>query len=410
MINGFNGNTAALPEAERHLVERRQRLLGPSYRLFYDHPLHPVRAEGVRLYDAEGVEYLDCYNNVPSVGHCHPHVVAAIQRQAAVLNTHTRYLDEAVLDYSERLLATFPAALDRVMYTCTGSEAVDLALRIARFHTGAAGIIISENAYHGLTAATAAISPSLGDSVPLGPEVMTVRPGPGMAAEVEAAIAHLARRGIRTAAFIADSIFSTDGVIADPPGFLQGVIEAVHRAGALYIADEVQPGFGRLGSHFWGFMRHGITPDIVVMGKPMGNGMPIAAAVARSEVLERFGLEVRYFNTFGANHVSVAAAAAVLDVIEAEGLVANAARVGQHMAAGMRGMGEVRGAGLFLALDLGNAARAARVVNGLRARRVLIGASGKDGASLKIRPPLPFTEADADIFLSALADTLAHDA
>ncbi|ACM30405.1 aminotransferase class III-fold pyridoxal phosphate-dependent enzyme [Agrobacterium rhizogenes] len=433
MINGFDASRlATLPERERRMVERRQALLGPSYRLFYDNPLHVVRAEGVWLYDADGEAHLDVYNNVPSVGHCHPRVVEAIARQAAVLNTHTRYLDDTILDYSERLLATFPDEIERVMYTCTGSEAVDLALRIARYYTGGTGIIITENAYHGVTAAAVEISPSLGSGVPLGPHVITV-PAPdayraegrdvadALAEDVSKAIAFMRRHGIRPAAFIADSIFSTDGILPDPAGFLQKTLDVVHEAGALYIADEVQPGFGRTGSHMWGFMRHGIVPDIVVMGKPMGNGMPIAAAVMKAEIQERFGKDVRYFNTFGANHVSIAAASAVLDIIRDEKLMENAATTGEHMLAGMRTLqgkfaciGDVRGAGLFLGLEFvkdrdsrtPDSALALAVVNGLRDRRVLISAAGIHGNVLKIRPPLPFSRKHADIFLETLESVL----
>lgn len=429
MINGFNAEKlSSLPTRERDLIERRQTLLGPSYRLFYENPLHVVRGEGVWLYDADGKAYLDAYNNVPSVGHCHPKVVEAISRQASVLNTHTRYLGDQILAYSERLLATFPSHLNRVMYTCTGSEAVDLALRIASYYTGGTGIIITENAYHGVTAVAAGISPSLGPNMPLGQHVMTV-PAPdnyrdetgdvgvAFAAEVQKAIDFMIRRGIKPAAFIVDGIFSTDGIFSDPAGFLKPAVDIVQKAGALYIADEVQPGFGRTGEHMWGFMRHGVSPDIVVMGKPMGNGIPIAAAVMRSGVQERFGQDIRYFNTFGANHVSIAAANAVLDVMEEEGLQQNALNTGNYMLAGMRSLqakfdciGDVRGAGLFLGLEfvtdqkskVQDGALGLKVVNALRENGVLISAAGIQGNVLKIRPPLPFNTDHADIFLSKL--------
>ncbi|HEV7320545.1 MAG TPA: aminotransferase class III-fold pyridoxal phosphate-dependent enzyme [Ensifer sp.] len=434
MINGFDATRLeSLPARERKMIERRQTLLGPSYRLFYDKPVHIVRAEGVWLYGPDGEAYLDAYNNVPSVGHCHPHVVDAIARQAAQLNTHTRYLGEQILDYSERLLATFPVELNRVMYTCTGSEAVDLALRLARYYTGGTGVIITENAYHGVTTAAAEISPSLGPNMPLGQHVVTVPApdtyrangqdvGSALAEDVSKAITLMRRRGITPAAFIADGIFSTDGIFPDPPGFLQPVLEVLHAAGALYIADEVQPGFGRMGSHMWGFMRHGIIPDLVVMGKPMGNGMPIAAAVMKSEIQERFGQDIRYFNTFGANNVSIAAASAVLDAIEGEELMHNAQDCGSYLLAGMRrlqdefaSIGDVRGGGLFLGMEFvkDRATRepdgqlSLKVVNGLRERRVLISAAGKHGNILKIRPPLPFSRENADVFLSALRDVLS---
>jgi 4-aminobutyrate aminotransferase-like enzyme len=309
------------------LLERRASVLGPAYRLFYRDPIHIVRGNGTRLYDVDGVEYLDAYNNVPAVGHCHPAVVAAQSKQAGVLNTHTRYLSTELVEYAERLVDTFPDELSNVMFTCTGSESVDLALRIARHGRSGTGVVVTQNAYHGTTAAAAAISPSLGASMPLGADVRVVpapRPNAGQnvgekfAADVSAVIEDLHRHGHGVAALITDTIFSSDGVYPDPSGFLQPAVDAVRRSGGVFIADEVQPGFGRTGDGMWGFTRHGITPDLVVMGKPMGNGMPIAALVARPELLAEFGRQVRYFNTFGGNPVAIAAANAVLDVIEQE--------------------------------------------------------------------------------------------
>lgn len=436
MLNSFDASRLdAQPPATQDLLRRRARALGPSYRLFYDDPVHVVRAEGVWLEGPDGERYLDAYNNVPSVGHCHPAVVEAIRVQAGILNTHTRYLDAALLDYSERLLATFPAELDRVMYTCTGSEAVDLALRIAGRVTGGTGVIVTANAYHGTTAAVAGISPSLGEKSPLGEHVLTIRgpdprdaPGGDVAAamtrDMQEALAFFRRRGIRPAAFVADGIFSTDGIFADPVGFLAPVVEAARAAGALYVADEVQPGFGRLGAGMWGFARHGLVPDIVVMGKPMGNGMPIAAAVMQARHQEEFGRDIRYFNTFGANHVSIAAAAAVLSVIEDEDLIGNCARIGARMTKGMRAIAQrdprvadVRGAGLFLGLefrdpatDAPDGALAHGVVNAMRAKGVLISTSGPAGNVLKIRPPMCFGADHADRFLSVLSEVLAESA
>jgi 4-aminobutyrate aminotransferase-like enzyme len=389
--------------------------------------VHFTRGEGVYLYDGDGHAYLDAYNNVPSVGHGHPRVTEAIARQAATLNVHTRYLTDGVIDYAERLLATHagPAAgqpLDRVMFTCTGSEANDLALRVARHYTGGTGVIVTANAYHGVTAAVAEVSPSLGPNVPVSPHVRVVpAPGPGFAAHVAAAIADLREHGIGLAAFLADSLFSSDGVIPGPPGFLRPVRDLVHDAGGLYIADEVQSGFGRTGSHFWGYQRHGITPDIVTMGKPMGNGLPVGGLVARAEVLEDFGRKARYFNTFGGNPVCIAAASAVLDVLEAEGLPANAAASGAYLkdaltqvAAGSLMLGDVRGAGLYLGIDVNSPetgepsyALASAIVNRMRERRVLISATGPLGNVLKIRPPLPFGRDHADQFLTVLTEVLS---
>lgn len=433
MINAFDTKNAGnLDKNTRDLVERRQRVLGQPYRMFYKEPVHFDRASGVRLYDGEGTAYLDAYNNVPCVGHCHPRVVSAIAEQAARLNVHTRYLDEGIVGYAERLLSHFPAETNRLMLTCTGSEANDLALRVARNHTDGTGFIVTANAYHGISHAIAAMSPSLGLNVPLAIDVRTVaapdarlagsaeQVGVYFEQEVRAAIADMQRHGIRPAALLVDTIFSSDGVFSEPAGFLAGAVAAIREAGGLFIADEVQAGFGRLGSHMWGFQRHGLVPDLVTMGKPMGNGYPIAGVVAREEVLERFAREARYFNTFGGNPVACAAATAVLDILRDEDLLANAARVGAHMKAGFEGLskrhaaiGDVRGEGLFLGVDIldGDGAPSPRVagdlVNALRRRRVLISASGPLGHVLKIRPPLPFSIADTDELVQVCDEVLS---
>ena len=423
MVNSFDMESVdALDPELRQIVKRRASLLGPAYKLFYANPVRIVRGEGVHLYDADGQAYLDAYNNVPSVGHCHPRVVEAIARQAATLNTHTRYASDLILDYAERLLGTYPAGIGRVMFTCTGSEAVDLALRVARFYTGGEGIVITANAYHGVTTAAAEISPSLGPAVPLGRSVWTVAPPTDetFADQVRTAIADMNRHGVRLAAFIADSLFSSDGIWPDPAGFLRPVAAVVHDAGGLYIADEVQPGFGRTGEAMWGFQRHGIVPDLAVMGKPMGNGMPIAGVAARPEILEEFGHKIRYFNTFGGNSVCIAAAAAVLDVIETEDLRQNALAVGAYLRDTLEAIAKdtprisaVRGCGLYAAADFTDPGTgepdgdtAIRVVNGLRDRHVLISATGPDGSSLKIRPPLPFSKPNVDQLAEALTDAL----
>jgi 4-aminobutyrate aminotransferase-like enzyme len=438
MLNAFSPEHAeGLDSRTREMIARRQRVLGPSYRLFYEHPVHFVRGEGVWLYDPDGVPYLDVYNNVPSVGHSHPHVTAAIARQAATLNTHTRYLYDLVLTYAERLLATFPPELSNVMFTCTGSEASDLAMRVAKCFTGGTGFIVTEAAYHGITDAVSGISPSLGVHVPLGANVRTVAPptryradgsivedvGGVFAANVEGAVRDLQRHGIQVAALITDTIFSSDGVYSDPAGFLKPAVAAIRHAGGVFIADEVQPGFGRLGTHMWGFQRHDVVPDMTILGKPMGNGIPIAGVVAKPTVLEDFSKRARYFNTFGGNPVSCAAGLAVLEVIENERLMANAEDVGCYLREGLNklaslnsSIGEIRGAGLFIGMDLvedqksraPNPVFASRVVNGLRERHVLISASGPHGHVLKIRPPLPFSRENADQFLATLSRVLAE--
>lgn len=407
-------------------LDRRRRLLGPAYRLLYAEPLRPLRGEGVWLVEADGRRVLDAYNNVPSVGHCHPRVVAALARQAALLNTHTRYLHDAVLDYAERLLATCPPAIGQVMFTCTGSEANDLALRIARTVTGGTGVIVTANAYHGVTAALAEMSPSLGPGVPLGAHVRTV-PAPGgrgvdpaaagarFTRDVAAALDDLAAAGLRPAALLFDTLFTSDGVYPDPPGLVAGAVAAVRRAGGIVIADEVQAGLGRTGTHMWGFARHGIVPDLVTAGKPLGDGHPVAAVMARPEHLAEFGARARYFNTFGGNPVSAAVGLAVLDVIRDEGLMERAAATGRHLAHRLAALaarhpavlGAVRGAGLYLGLDVADAATAARIVDGLRRAGVLVGLCGAGADILKVRPPLVFGTDHADLLADRLEAVLA---
>jgi 4-aminobutyrate aminotransferase-like enzyme len=431
MVNGFDPNRIdELPGQIQKNIRRRDQSLGPGYRLFYNTPLEVVRGKGVTLFDRDGNEYLDVYNNVPSVGHCHPKVIAAVHEQMQTLNTNTRYVQESILDYSEDLLSSFPAELGHVMFTCTGSEANDLAMRVAKYATGNQGIIVTSGAYHGLTAEVASFSPSLGIGVPLGSNVRVIDAPDALRYssdqrsvedhlrnQVRAAIADLHRHGIGPAAFIADSIFSSDGVFADPAGFLRPIVEEVHAAGGLYIADEVQPGFGRTGQEWWGFQRHGIVPDIVTIGKPMGNGIPVAAAVFKPELLEEFGKNIRYFNTFGGNSVAIAAAQAVLDVIREESLIENAFKVGEQIITGLKDLAqgldqvaEVRGSGFFIGVDLvtdrtsltpdGDAA--SDIVNALREDRILISACGSQGNVLKLRPPMPFSSNDADRLLEGI--------
>ena len=245
-----------------------------------------VRAEGVWMFDADGRRYLDAYNNVASVGHCHPRVVEAIASQTATLNTNTRYLYDNIHDYAERLLATFPVSLSNVVFTCTGSESNDYALRLTKSFTGGTGFVVTETAYHGNTEAVTEVSPSSFKTRIVPPHVRTV-PAPeptgirrtmsarSFAEDVAKAIADLERNGVKFAGLLVDSIFSSDGIYADPPGFLREAVDVVHEAGGLFISDEVQPGFGRTGTGMWGFQRHGVEPGIVTMGKPMGNGFPV---------------------------------------------------------------------------------------------------------------------------------------
>lgn len=429
MVNGFDETGIdLLDDRSAGIIRRRANALGPAYKLFYRRPVEIVRGLGVRLYDADGAEYLDAYNNVASIGHSNPDVVRAIVDQVGTLNTNTRYLNEGLVEYAERLLATHDVVIDQTMFTCTGSEAVDLALRIARHVTGRTGIIVSANAYHGITSAVAEISPSLGKHVPLGPFVRVVPApiddgrdvGAVLAADVTSAIEDLRRHGIEPAAMIVDTVFSSDGLRPGPAGFLRSARDVVADAGAVFIADEVQPGFARTGDAFWGYQRHGISPDIAVMGKPMGNGMPIAGIAARSELLADFGKKTRYFNTFGGNTVSVAAASAVLEYIQTHELLANSRVQGHRLLEGMKrilgsraSIGDVRGAGLYTAADVvdpitgrADGAAALAIVNGLRDRRVLISATGPEGSILKVRPPLVASAADIDELLDRLDATV----
>jgi len=407
------------------ILARRRQLLAPTYRLFYEHPLQIVRAEGVWMYDEHGRTYLDAYNNVPVVGHCHPAVVEALTRQARTLNTHTRYLAEQPLQLAEQLLATMPQELGSVIFTCTGSEANDLAVRVSKSVTGGSGFIITDFAYHGATDVVAGMSPE--DGGPLGPGVYTV-PSPlgvgGAAAfgeHVRQCIERMRADGVRLAALLVDTIFASDGVVADPRGFLAAAVHHVHAAGGLFIADEVQPGFGRLGEAMWGFQRHSVVPDLVTMGKPMGNGHPVAAVAARPSLFDDFSKRRRYFNTYGGNSVSCAAALAVLQVIRSENLLENARRSGDYLLRGLRALAqrcpavrEVRGAGLFIGVELGGnpasglsgSAETGRVVNALCRRGVLVGTTGRNADVLKIRPPLTFELQHADLLLDALDWTL----
>lgn len=429
MANAFEpGRDGRLPAREAALLERRTERLGAAYRLFYREPVHLVRGEGVSLFDPDGNAYLDAYNNVACVGHGHPRVVRAMAVQAATLNTHTRYLTDGIIEYAERLLAYFPAPLSQLTLTCTGSEANDLAYRMARTVTGGDGVIVTEHAYHGVTTAVSEMSPSLGLGV--ADHVRTVPPpdpherrGPAggvFAADVRAAAQDLSEHGVGPAMLLVDTIFASDGVLPEPVGALQAAAAEIRAWGGLFVADEVQAGFARLAPAMWGFERHGLVPDVVTLGKPMGNGYPMAGVVTGHDVAARFGASTRYFNTFGGNPVACAVGSAVLDVIEQEQLRQHVADVGAHLMAGLRELGgiheilgDVRAAGLFVGVDVVRDGQPAPdvaddVVNGLRDRRVLVSTSGPHEHVLKIRPPLVFGRSDADRLLAALDDTLGE--
>jgi 4-aminobutyrate aminotransferase-like enzyme len=347
------------------------------------------------------------------------------------VNTNTRYVQEALVDYAERLLATFPAGLSRLSLACSGSEANDLAMRVAKYHTGGEGIIVTRHAYHGITSEVSRFSPSLGKGSPLAPGVRLIDPPdprlapPGstlaehMRAQVRGAVEDLERHGFRLAALVSDCAYSSDGIFTDPVGYMPGVVEEVHAAGGVYIADEVQSGFARLGEEMWGFARHGVLPDIVTMGKPMGNGVPISGVVFRPEVSDEFGRNVRYFNTFAGSSIPVAAGAAVLDVFEEENVQQRVVENGTALRAGIEEItrespfvAEVRGRGLYVGVEIvadrdtlaPDRTRAEDVISDMRDRRVLISGTAKAANVLKIRPPLAFTSADVTRFLETFAE------
>ncbi|WP_372885165.1 aspartate aminotransferase family protein [Shimia sp.] len=395
---------------------------------FYRQPVHVARGEGVWLWDRDGRRYLDCYNNVPHVGHCHPRVVEAIASQAATLNTHTRYVHDLILDYGEALTAKFAAELESMVMVCSGSEANDVALRMAQAMTGKTGIIGTDNTYHGNTAAVSQLNAS---KVPVGGYLPHVRrvaapdnlmpvggdratQAKAFAEGVARAVAELEASGHGVSALIVCPYFANEGFPTLERGFLDPAIEIVRRAGGLVIADEVQPGFGRIGSHWWGHQRLGFAPDIVTLGKPMGNGHPVAAVVTRHEILTRFQEAFKYFNTFGGNPVSAAAAMAVLQVIEDEALVENARDTGayalgllEELAARHDVIADVRGAGLFLGAELwrdGKPATAlcAALVDEMRDRGVLLHSVGRHSNTVKLRPPCVFGRDNADMLAEVM--------
>ena len=434
---GRVGRAPANVDIER-LRERRTRALGPSYRLFYDRPVHLVRGEGVWLWDAEGRRYLDCYNNVASVGHCHPHVVAALSRQAATLNTHTRYLHDNVVRYAERLAGKFPGDLSVCYFVCTGTEANDLAIRIARVVSGHEGVIVSDDSYRGNSNVVGAASTSMYPKSEQPGWLATVPPpngyrgeyrygtpdiGTKYAAKIDGAIAQLVQRGPGAAAWLCDVIFDSNGTILPPPGYLDYTARAIRAGGGLYIADEVQSGFYRTGDEMWGFSYAEAVPDIVTLGKPIGDGHPIGAVITTPAIAAKFAERGSYFNTFGGNPVSAAVGLAVLDVLEREGVQQNVIASGKVFEAGLAKLAakyplvaDVRGKGVFWGLEIvrDHATRAPaiveadRIMNLLREDGFLLGRTGAFDNVLKVRPPLVFTPEHAEMLLEGLDRALAR--
>ncbi|MGI8864585.1 MAG: aminotransferase class III-fold pyridoxal phosphate-dependent enzyme [Solirubrobacteraceae bacterium] len=409
------------------LADRRRRILGSALAdLTYRRPVHVVRGEGVWLFDADGSRLLDAYNNVPVVGHCHPRVTEAVVRQTRALNTHARYLYEPLVALAERLVASMPgdAGLDTVALVNSGTEANDLAWRIAVASTGQTGGIVTSYAYHGVSSAIADLSPEEWPERFRPSHVETIAApglGPEVGPEMSAATGRLAERGVGLAAVYIDGGFTSDGILTPPPADVSEIARQTREAGGLFVADEVQAGHGRTGAHLWSFVRYGIAPDIVTLGKPMGNGYPVAAVITRKELMDRFAATTDFFSTFGGNPVAAQAALAVLDVIEDERIVERAAAVGAGLISALQDLRvrhpavvDIRGQGLLVGVELAmttgrqepDAGLAERVVNGLRDRGILIGSTGANRNVLKIRPPLVFAEEHAEILVDGLAAVL----
>ena len=426
-----------MSSATSSLAARRDRAFGAGAPLFYNTPLHIVRGEGVYLFDPDGRRYVDMYNNVPCVGHANPVVVEAMARQQGTLNVHSRYLHEGIVAFAERLASLHGPQIESVVFSCSGTEANEVALRMARLATGKSGIVCTNATYHGNSEAVAKLN-RIGDisnatgnvrAIPFPEMLRPLVPG---ASEAELAEAHLDRlRGaIRSleedgagfAGLIVCSIFANEGLPDVPRGFMTRAAEIVRTAGGLVIADEVQAGYGRTG-RWWGYEITGFTPDIVVTGKPMGNGLPLAATAASRSLVEGFRAATRYFNTFASSPLQAAVGMAVLDVIERDGLRENVAKVGAALKTALSGrkarfasIADVRGHGLFVGVEIAktDAARtpdtdkAIEVINRLKDRGFLTSNAGAYKNVVKIRPPLVFAQNHAEEFLVAFDATMAE--
>lgn len=420
------------------LFTRRERLLGVGTPLFYQEPVHIVRGEGAWLFDAQGRRYVDMYNNVPCVGHCHPHVVEAMHRQASTLNVHSRYLHVGLLDYAERLTDLHADSLSSVIFTCTGTEANEVALSMARIVTGGRGIICTDSAYHGNSAEVGKLTrvrqlPQGAEAeiraIPFPEHYRPLKAGSASAelvdlylAEVQKAIDSFAESGIPFAGMLVCSILANEGLPKIPDGFMPRAADMVRQAGGVFIADEVQAGFCRTG-HWWGYEVTDFVPDIVSLGKPMGNGLPLAGVVAPTEMVNTFRQHKRYFNTFAASPLQAAVGMAVIDVIENEHIHENVIQIGHYLRTELvkcqdhcESLADVRGHGLFIGLEwvcdratkTPDPEGALQVVNRLREKGFLLGSAGAFGNVLKIRPPLVLSRGQADLFLTAFDEIARH--
>ncbi len=438
---GFTSSSRNTGLSKNEILELRARHIGKSLSVSYDKPLQITRGAFQYLFDRDGKSYLDCVNNVSHVGHCHPQVVRAAQKQLALLNTNTRYLHSYLVEYAARLTATLPDPLSVCFFVNSGSEANDLALRLARAHTGAKDFIVLDGAYHGNLSSLIEISPykfrgpggtkppphvhvvPVPDSYRGRSELTGKEIGPHGAQELQRTLARIAMGRRQVAAFIAESLPGCAGQIVLPQGYLAAVYEHLRSVGGVCIADEVQVGFGRTGTHFWGFETQAVVPDIVTMGKPIGNGHPLGAVVTTPEIATSFNSGMEYFNTFGGNPVSCRIGLAVLDVIERECLQENAQTVGQHLLGSLRQLkqkhaiiGDVRGLGLFIGIELvadretmtPAASQAKGVVETMKERGILISTDGPLHNVLKIKPPMVFSRANADTLLSTLDEVLEN--
>tara|TARA_Y100001954_G_scaffold87820_1_gene96306 strand:- start:859 stop:2145 length:1287 start_codon:yes stop_codon:yes gene_type:complete len=421
------------------LLELRKKYLSPSLSLSYDKPLHIVRAKGQFLYDSKGDRYLDAVNNIQHVGHCHPKVVSAASEQYGILNTNTRYLDETVINYAKDLTNYLPNGLTTCFFTNSGSESNDLALRLARTATDSKETIVLDGAYHGHVSSLIDISPykhnSKGGSGP--PSYVHTLPMPdsyrgkyrgdealtGYIDELKNILYSIKKNGKNISAFVVESIMGCGGQLILPDGFLERAFELVRDEGGVCIADEVQIGFGRVGSKFWGFETANVQPDIVTMGKSMGNGHPLSVVVTKKQIADKFNNGMEYFNSFGGNPVSCAVGKAVLNVIEDEKLQQNAHKVGEYLLEKLKQIqgefpliGQVRGMGLFIGIELIKEksklipahAEAEKVVNEMMRKRILLSTDGPDHNVIKIKPPMVFSTENADELVLNLSEVLGN--
>ena len=424
--------------SNQELIEIRKNSLNPCMSIAYQKALKIVKGRGVWLYDESGNKYLDMVNNVSHVGHCHPKITKVACDQMHQLNTNSRYLHDNLAEYSLQLLKTFPQELSVVFFCCTGSEANELALRLARAKTGGNQIITVDGAYHGNTQTLIDISPYKhnakgGQGAP--DYVHTIEmpdtyrgkirsknnAGENYAKYLEAAIENIKAKDKKLSAFICESLLGCGGQMPLPDGYLKHAYATVWDAGGACIADEVQVGFGRCGTHMWAFEQQGVIPDIVTLGKPIGNGHPMAAVITTREIAESFNTGMEYFNTFSANPVSCAIGLAVLEIIKDENLQANALQIGNYLLSGLRKIqkhcsfiGDVRGTGLYIGAEfvldrqskIPAVTEVANVVESLRDKNILVSTEGPDHNVLKIKPPMVINQEQADLFLDSLKNSI----